>query len=403
MENSLNDTSSSNGSEDMEENINNDNNKNNNNNDNNGKYISIRYAFPLIEEIVSNLIQEIIYDNFNIYNTLIINEKIDGGARGQLFEKVVTFHLTPKKNELNTKIFKDIIITDVYSMKKFIPREKEKVKKLKKKISLEDGVYLFTQTIINGKDLDLLIIQIINDVATLVIALQISIHKDNYHLFTFTKLKECYENLINNFQNIFTFDLDENSIYFTYIFDASYKKKNEKEFNKMLEKCNENLVKFILFDPEKNLFINNSGKIVENLRIYSTDIHEKKNKRKRKASPDVIEKKITLTNFLKNQTKENDIIYNLSDDENKLIIDILKEDCENGEKIKGLNFLKFGKIQGIEEMEKNKIYIKRDLRDIVLIYFSKKNKDFNIEIIKANVRSLNSYNLPFFDIYTLQF
>ena len=54
-------------------------------------------------------------------------------------------------------------------------------------------------------------------------------------------------------------------------------------------------------------------------------------------------------------------------------------------------------------MEKNKIYIKRDLRDIVLIYFSKKNKDFNIEIIKANVRSLNSYNLPFFDIYTLQF
>ena len=371
--------------------------------ENNNKYISIKYAFPLIEEILSNLIQEIMYDNFNVYNTLISNDKIDVRAKEHLFEKLVTFHLTPKKNEMNTKFFKDIIITDVYSMKKFIPREKERVKKLKKKITLTNGVYLFTQSIINGKDLDLLIIQIINNVADLMIAFKILIHKDNYHLFTFTKLKECFKNLINNFENIFSFDLDENSIYFTYIFDASYKKKKEKEFNIMLEKCNENLIKFILFDPEKNLFINNSGEIVDNLSIYLTDIYEKKNKRKGKVSLDIIEKKITLSNFLKNQPKENDILYNLSNEENKLIIDILKEDCENGDKIKGLHFLKNGRIQSIEEMEKNKIYIKRDLRGIIFIYFSKTNKEFNIEIIETNARSLNSYNLPVFDIYILWF
>ena len=75
-------------------------------NENSEKYISIKYAFPLIEEVISDLLEYIIYECLNVYKTLIINnDKIDGGARGQLFEKFVTFYLTPKKIRIIKNFF----------------------------------------------------------------------------------------------------------------------------------------------------------------------------------------------------------------------------------------------------------------------------------------------------------
>ena len=58
--------------------------------------IKINFAFPLIEEIVNELIESALYLDLNIYTTLCEHKIIDGGARGYLFEKFVTFNLDPK-------------------------------------------------------------------------------------------------------------------------------------------------------------------------------------------------------------------------------------------------------------------------------------------------------------------
>ena len=79
------------------------------------------------------MLQEIIYNFLNIYQLLKNNKLIDGGARAQLFEKLVTYYLTPNKNENNIIFFKDFSITDVEIMPKFISIVNENNQKFKKK------------------------------------------------------------------------------------------------------------------------------------------------------------------------------------------------------------------------------------------------------------------------------
>ena len=97
--------------------------------ENKNKYISINYAFPLVEEAVNELVYSIIYKDINIYQTLVDKNEIDGGARGILFEKLVTYYLKPNKNENNFEFFKDYKIIDEESVKQFIPKSTEKPKK----------------------------------------------------------------------------------------------------------------------------------------------------------------------------------------------------------------------------------------------------------------------------------
>ena len=125
------------------------------------KHIQIDFASPLIEEVVNDLLDKVIYCKLNIYKTLSDDKKIDGGARCHIFEKLITYLLD--QNTFNNHIyFKDVNITEKITLRKFIPRMKERpIKEKKKKIKLEKGTYLFTQRIINGKALDILIVFII--------------------------------------------------------------------------------------------------------------------------------------------------------------------------------------------------------------------------------------------------
>ena len=95
-------------------------------------YIQVYFAFPLIEIIVNELLENIIYFDLNIYQKLSENKEIDGGARGQMFEKFVTYYLNPKAYNINSKkFFEDINITDNIEIDKFIPRKNEKIKEKK--------------------------------------------------------------------------------------------------------------------------------------------------------------------------------------------------------------------------------------------------------------------------------
>ena len=57
------------------------------------KYIKIDYAFPLVEEVVNGLLENLFHFELNIYDILCNNNLIDGGARGQMFEKLITFQI----------------------------------------------------------------------------------------------------------------------------------------------------------------------------------------------------------------------------------------------------------------------------------------------------------------------
>ncbi len=52
-----------------------------------GNVIDIKYAYPLIEIIINEFYNEILLSGS--FYQILSNNMLDGGARGQLFEKVV--------------------------------------------------------------------------------------------------------------------------------------------------------------------------------------------------------------------------------------------------------------------------------------------------------------------------
>jgi len=337
------------------------------------KYISIKYAFPLVEEVVNELINSIIYKDINFYKTLVDKKDIDGGARGILFEKLVTYYLKPNKNENNYKFFNDITIEDEVIVKKFVPKSNEKKKKCKEiKKHLDDGVYLFTQTMTTGKAFDLLIVTIKKNYAK-IIAIQVTIHKPDDKIYNYNFLQNCYKDLKEYLGNFFDFKYFENDFSFLYIFDLSYKDSNTKEFNSMINKCDANHMKYIFFNFNDIKFVNiNNENICElNLNITHAFI------RKRKVND--IKKEITI----KEKISKFNFVYFVNFTNEKEIIKILKEDTEFGEKINKITYEKIEYLNKLDfgnynNFEKNKIYvIKYEFYNVVeLIYFSMKEKKF---------------------------
>ena len=340
--------------------------------DKNGiKNIQINFSFPLIEEIVNELFEVILNHEFNIYNILLENKMVDDGAREQLFKKLVIFELNP--DNLNRKIFfKDIIIYDVIQVKKFIPRENEKIRIKKNKIKLDNNkTYLFVQEIINDKDLDILIVNIDEKNKTKIIGIQIAIHREDSTIFTIRYLDKCFEKLIKNLCNIFQISINLYDMYFTYIFDKSYQTTNKDKFNQMIKKCEENTMPFMIFDPIKKIFCDNKGKTIENLVDFIICPHEPGklitkfgayNSKVDRLTLNFRKKKIILPSYQIFHKEKNDII------------NILKKDTHFGKKIKDIKYINIVNQFMIDKEEKNKLYVKRLInpdRTLMIVYFSK--------------------------------
>jgi hypothetical protein len=262
------------------------------------KYISIKYAFPLVEEVVNELINSIIYKDINFYKTLVDKKDIDGGARGILFEKLVTYYLKPNKNENNYKFFNDITIEDEVIVKKFVPKSNEKKKKYKEiKKHLDDGVYLFTQTMTTGKAFDLLIVTIKKNYAK-IIAIQVTIHKPDDKIYNYNFLQNCYKDLKEYLGNFFDFKYFENDFSFLYIFDLSYKDSNTKEFNSMINKCDANHMKYIFFNFNDIKFVNINNENICELNLNVTHAFIRKRKVNDIKKEITIKEKISKFNFV---------------------------------------------------------------------------------------------------------
>ena len=346
------------------------------------KHIQIDFASPLIEEVVNDLLDKVIYCKLNIYKTLTDDKKIDGGARGYMFEKLITYLLDP--NTYNNHIyFKDVKITEKITLRKFIPRRKERpIKEKKKKIKLEKGTYLFTQRIINGKALDILIIFIDKDNNAKVIAIQITIHKPKEDIYSIINLKTICQLLYYNLKKLYDFNLSIENIFFTYIFDQSYKSVDKKKFNEMISKCNTEDIAYILFNPDDNNFYNKNGEIIE---LLSNEIKCPSTKNfKRPFLDDNDDKDIIKYQDFFPKTKIIFSYYMLTNEEIDQAIAILKNDTEIGEKIKGLAFVETKIIQIQNDFEKSFVYFARTNTSFntFIVYFSLEHKTFIQKFLK---------------------
>ena len=338
-------------------------------------YIKINFSFPLIEEIVSELIDYILGFELNIYQQLCDNNLIDGGARGYLFEKFITIHLNPKVHHPNNiNYFKDVDIDDTITIKKFVPKDNEEIIKKKKLASLKSGTYLFTQKILTGKDLDILIVDIDKNNNSQIMAFQISIYKPEDEIFKDIELQVCFNRLKQYLNSLYDFKIEENKIYFSYIFDKTYKDK--KKFDDMLNICKENKMAYILFDPFELIFYDQNMKEVDKIRNIVTSPYDHTHLKIFSLDDD----EDIFEDFLKFIPKKLHFqtYHNIDQDDKKTIMNILMNDHEFKDKIENIEFVtKITSIQR-DDVQKDHIYIGRTLKTfkLYIIYFSLKRQKF---------------------------
>ena len=208
-------------------------------NEKNKNYAKIVYNFELIKEVLNDIYELLILENNFIYKIFSSNELLDEGSLGGLFEKYVIYNMMPKKDKKSNKLFGSFEIKYIYDVKKFVPKSNENWKDRSYiKVHLNPGTYLFKQKNFNGKGFDAAII-IINDKNEATVYLfQISINKQE--IYTIIYLGNLIDIFIEYFALLFTFSLNKERIYFTYIFDAKHK-------DELLRKCDSNKMKCIFF------------------------------------------------------------------------------------------------------------------------------------------------------------
>ena len=340
----------------------------------NNKYIMINYAFPLIEEIRNELLNEIIYFESNIYKALSKSDLVDDGAREEIFEKFVTFHLNPKAGNDNRKIFfKDIDIDDTINMKSFLTKINEKINKRKNKKQLMEGTYLLTQKIINEKEIDILIVKIKQNKKAIVYALKITIYKPDYKILTKNKLVECMNSLKENIENIYDIKVIYNS--FAYIFDKSYK--DGTLLKNMINKCNNEGISYIMFDPINLEFYDRLGNSTYYLDTNTSPPGINPHQKMDQMINDDTDLFDDFLKFIpKTKVSLEEAIYKIQPFEKQNALKELREKMENGKTIKDLKFERIVYDLTEEDLCKTEIYIGKTKLCHFMIYYSQIREKF---------------------------
>ena len=246
-------------------------------------YYKVVFGFPLVKEIMEYLYKFISF-NYN-YNSLKYALNNKGTGLATIFEMKVVFRLLPTKDKKN--IFYNFAIDEHIIIESIVKREKE-TKKNKIQNLKNNTNYIIEQGNFGGKDLDCLIINMI-DSTPFIYGFQISIYKPE--IFTTSYLKDSFNNMIKNISKTFKIKIDENNTFFGYIFD--YSRISDKNYPSMLNNCIKNKLKYCFFDTNEEIFRDLKGRVI-------TDIDE-----------------ITCCPFTNNQRNKN----NLKNSDNNFIID----------------------------------------------------------------------------------
>lgn len=278
----------------------------------NSGYIA-KYSFPIIEQILIEIYKEIIFKNAYESIKLIIG---DSGALGCIFEYAVTNYIKKKsQNKDNNLIFNCFKISKNLSVKKFVMKNNEKTDKLIFKVKdLEKGnVYLIEQEIFGGKTLDFIIIDFTNSNPT-VFGFQVSIYKKI--IYEISELQKSYLSMKFLLLKYFGINFDEKNLYFGYIFNFDNIK--DSKYKLMLEKCEEQSLKYCFFDPKQSQFCDKNGQEINDI----NDIVSK-------VFVDIPVKQIkNLDSFVYNTVKyedeNNEIIY-LNNRQSKVLTSLVKQ------------------------------------------------------------------------------
>ena len=370
-------------------------------NEKNKNYAKIVYNFELIKEVLNDIYELLIFENNSIYKIFSSNELLDEGSLGGLFEKYVIYNMMPKKDKKSNKLFGSFEIKYIYDVKKFVPKNNENWKDRSYiKVHLNPGTYLFKQKNFNGKGFDAAII-IINDKNEATVYLfQISINKQE--IYTIIYLGNLIDIFIEYFALLFTFSLNKERIYFTYIFDTKHK-------DELLRKCDSNKMKCIFFKSSIKIFtdkneinLEKKDNIEENFvslrkNLYGKDIEMKNSSDLQMQRVYLNESQLNnLIIFLRNKFGENEKI-NLIFSNNTDII----EDIFSIEEVILLRNIKRDELDiwidciegGIEEFEK---IIKQNKKNQEVEFAEEKDafEGNNKNIIKNNFKLLIIKNKP---------
>ena len=239
-------------------------NENENKNKNKNKRIEqykIVFSFPLVGEVINEIYNDIININPNIYNNFT-KFQLDGGAKGKFFEKIVTYYLNIQssinKEKKYIDYFEDYPIDNHDKVEVLLLNDNEDIEKISFKKYLEKGIYLISQNRYNGKSLDIAILKVSDEINE-IIGIQISINKNI--IFKKKQIVEFLLKLKRNIYHYYHLDVNDEDLYFCYIFDWNNKVENT------LRSCEKNRVKYFFFDVTNNCFVDNFGKIIKNLKL----------------------------------------------------------------------------------------------------------------------------------------
>ena len=148
------------------------------------------------------------YNYENIKNAL----KNKGSGLGTIFEMKVVFRLFPNINKKN--IFNNFTIDEHIQIDSIVKRSNETKKNVVQKLKNNTN-YVVEQENFGGKDLDCLIINIIDSIPY-VYGFQISIYKPE--IFSISYLKGSFTKMIENISQTFKIQIEKENTYFGYIF-----------------------------------------------------------------------------------------------------------------------------------------------------------------------------------------
>ena len=321
----------------------------------NGSY-KINLGFSLVREVMNFLYKFIFlkYNYENIKNAL----KNKGSGLGTIFEMKVVFRLFPNINKKN--IFNNFAIDEHIQIDSIVKRSNETKKNVVQKLKNNTN-YVVEQENFGGKDLDCLIINIIDSIPY-VYGFQISIYKPE--IFSISYLKGSFTKMIENISQTFKIQIEKENTYFGYIFD--YSRIEDEDYSGMLDDCKKNNHKFCFFETKNEIFCDKDGRVIN-------DINEITNcpfNKKQRVKSNIInsDNNLLINQFFKNIPKENLL---------KQIMMILSKDLNIR-----FNTWKYQGEQYGPKFSKNKVNVKMlDSNSSVLIIYTK-NENFIAKVIR---------------------
>ena len=335
---------------------------------NNNKYY-ITTNFPLIDDLLKDIYFYIIHNKNYLYFQKILNNK--GSALGTLFKYKVIYNIC--NNNIN--YFLNVNISETLSLEILIPKNNQNYTPKFKKNLDNDKTYLITQEQFGGKDLDFLIIKMKNNIP-IIYGFQVSIHKNN--IFIIDDLEKSYNKLKKNLNISFKLNIEDNNMYFGYIFDYSRIKTLEYEI--MLKKCKKKNLPYVFFNPEDNKFYSQNGVVVYNIESFNKNIYSIKSNNK------------LITDYFS-------INYNyfISNKQMNIIINFLSKKLQKS--IKNLKFIE--KVNNIE-YNNNYIYISNPNNSLIILLFFENNILRAYNLLQNKELSMREFGQFYFNKYVIE-